>query len=173
VADPVTIVQPVVRPPVGPGGVWHYPKARLGARFVAYLIDTWIGIFMPVIASLIGFIGSHGRFSALNGLLLVSSIVWAIYYNFTKDAHDNGRSIGKRAMGLMVVNIKTNLPCSVGESSLRALMLGLLNAVPMVGSLIEPIVVCAQQDGRRLGDMAAGTQVIDARLYDPSGTPYV
>jgi uncharacterized RDD family membrane protein YckC len=156
-----------VRAPIGIGDVWHYPKASLWSRFVAYLIDIVIGIIMPVVAGIIGFASSRGRFSIVNGVLLIASVVWAIYYNFTKDGQNEGRSIGKRAMGLMVVNIKTNRPCSIGESSLRALMLGVLNAVPVVGSLIEPLIVLVQEDGRRVGDMVAGTQVIDATLYNP------
>jgi uncharacterized RDD family membrane protein YckC len=159
---------PPVRPPTIPGGLWHYPKASLGSRFVAYLIDIVIGILMPVVAGIIGFASSRGGFSIVNGVLLIASIVWAIYYNFTKDGQNEGRSIGKRAMGLMVVNIKTNKPCSIGESSLRALMLGVLNAIPAVGSLIEPLIVLVQEDGRRVGDMVAGTQVIDAKLYNPN-----
>lgn len=158
---------PVVQSPSRPGDVWHYPKARVGARFLASIIDTVIGIMLPVLAGTIGFITAHGRLMTINGLLLLSSIVWAIYYNFTKDGHDQGRSIGKRAMGLMVVNIKTNEPCTKGESSLRALMLGILNAVPFIGTLIEPLVILVQSDGRRVGDMVAGTQVIDATCYDP------
>ena len=165
--SPAIATAPLVRPPSSPDSVWHYPKARIGVRLLAYLIDMWIGILMPVIAAAIGFFAAHGKLSTINGLLLISSVIWAVYYNFTKDGHDNGRSYGKRAMGLMVVNIKTNQPCTVGESSLRALMLGVLNAAPFVGSLIEPLVMLVQQDGRRIGDMVAGTQVIDVKLYDP------
>lgn len=160
---------PVVRPPTNAADVWHYPKAPLGRRFVALLVDGFFGILMPVMAGIIGVVRSRGSdgMTLINGLLLLASIVWAIYYNFTKDGHDNGRSYGKRAMGLMVVNIKTNTPCTVGESSLRALMLALMNAIPGVGGLIEPLVALVQEDGRRVGDMVAGTQVIDAKLYDP------
>src|SRR5690348_5083174 len=158
---------PLVQPPTSPLDVWHYPKARIGARFLASIIDTVVGIMMPIFASGIGIITAHGKLNPVNVALLISSIVWAIYYSFTADGHDNGRSIGKRAMGLMVVNIKTNKPCTMGESSLRALMLGILNAAPLVGSFIEPLVILIQRDGRRVGDMVAGTQVIDAKLYDP------
>ena len=161
-------IEPIslVRPPANAADVWHYPKAPLGKRFVALLIDSFFGIAMPVIAGVIGFVGSRGGVNMINFMLLVSSVLWAIYYNFTKDGHDNGRSYGKRATGLMVVNIKTNEPCTMGRSSLRALMLMVLNSVPFFGTLIEPLVALIQQDGRRLGDMVADTQVIESRLYD-------
>lgn len=157
---------PLVRPPANADDVWHYPKAPLGKRFVALLIDSFFGIAMPVIAGLIGVVTSHGRMNAINVMLLVSSVLWAIYYNFTKDGHDDGRSFGKRVMGLMVVHIKTNRPCTMGQSALRALLLMALNWVPLLGTMIEPLVAIVQPDGRRVGDMAAGTQVIEARLFD-------
>lgn len=167
-ATAAAVEAPLVRPPASPTDVWHYPKARIGKRLMAWIIDDVVGILMPVMAGVIGVVTSHGKLTVVNVALLIASVVWAIYYNFTKDGHDNGRSIGKRAMGLMVVNIKTNEPCSMGESSLRALMLGVLNAVPFVGGLIEPLVMLVQADGRRVGDMVAETQVIDAQLYDPA-----
>jgi uncharacterized RDD family membrane protein YckC len=160
-------VAPLARVPLLVAGKWSYPKARVGARFVAYLIDGFIGIMLPVMAAAIPLISSRGRITTVNGILLLSSIAWAFYYSFTKDAYDNGKSIGKRAMGLMVVNITTNKPCSKGESALRALMLGIMSAVPFVGTLVEPLVLLVNRDGRRVGDMVAGTQVIEAKQYDP------
>lgn len=162
-----TLAITLVRPPASPLDVWHYPKAGIGARLLASIIDSVVGIFMPIAASVIGIATAHGKMNPVNVLLLISSIIWAFYYNFTKDGHDEGRSIGKRAMGLRVVNIKTNKPCSIGESSLRAVMLMVLNMVPLVGGLVEPLAILIQRDGRRVGDMAAGTQVIDTKLYDP------
>lgn len=156
----------VIRPPTS-SAVWQYPKAPIGTRFLAYLIDGFIGIFVPLVAAAIPLITSRGHLSPINVVLLISTVVWAIYYSFTKDAWDKGRSIGKRAMGLMVVNITTNKPCSMGESSLRTLLRGIVSAVPLVGSLIEPLVLIVNEKGRRIGDMVAGTQVIDSKLYDP------
>lgn len=149
-------------------GEWLYPKARLGARLLAYIIDITIGIMLPLFAALIPFVIGRARLNVVNVMLLASSIVWAIYYTFTKDAHDEGRSIGKRATGLMVVNVKKNTPCSIGESVMRALVLGVVNAIPAVGWAIEPLVVLVSDNGRRAGDLAAGTQVIEAAAYQRS-----
>jgi uncharacterized RDD family membrane protein YckC len=161
-----TVVTPGVVP-TRVDGRWHYPKARVGARFVAYIIDGFIGVMLPVMAAVIPLVSSHGKVTIANGILLGLSIIWAIYYSFTKDAYDNGKSIGKRTVGLMVVNISTNKPCTKGESALRALMLGVMSAIPFVGTLVEPLVLLVNQDGRRVGDMVAGTQVIEAKAYDP------
>src|ERR1700759_3417491 len=94
-----------------PTALAHYPKARVFARLIAKLIDAYIGVGMPLMAGLIGLApASKSGVSIVNVLLLISSIVWGIYYTFTKDAHNEGRSIGKRAMKLMVVNVKTGRP---------------------------------------------------------------
>src|SRR5689334_4880751 len=88
-------------------GPRRFAKAQLGRRFLASLIDLWIGIVMPIIASAIGLIATakHGRVNPINVLLFLSSLVWAVYYTFTKDAHNDGQSIGKRAMQLQVVRV--------------------------------------------------------------------
>jgi uncharacterized RDD family membrane protein YckC len=92
-------------------------------------------------------------------IALITSI-WAIWYAFTKDGRENGQSIGKKAMGLMVVNLNTNLPCTRGKSALRAL----LWIIPYI-SLIDCIMVLVSDDGRRIGDYLANTQVIAVSSY--------
>jgi uncharacterized RDD family membrane protein YckC len=69
---------------------------------------------------------------------------------------------------LRVINATTNEPCSTSESMVRQLDLFFLQWVPVIGWLVEPIVALAAEDGRRLGDRAAGTQVIEARDYQPN-----
>jgi uncharacterized RDD family membrane protein YckC len=57
------------------------------------------------------------------------------------------------------------MPCSTGESSTRTLVGGLVGAAPLIGWVVEPGLVLFSSDGRRLGDKAAGTQVIDRAAY--------
>ena len=98
-------------------------------------------------------------------LAAVAATIWALFYTFTKDGRPGGQSIGKKMMGLMVVHLESNQPCTMGQSALRHLVLFLLDLVPYLGWLIEPIVLLSAAGGRRLGDMAAGTQVILAAGY--------
>jgi uncharacterized RDD family membrane protein YckC len=70
-------------------------------------------------------------------------------------------------MGLMVVHLETNQPCSVGQSALRYLVMFLLGLILGAGWLVELIVLLVAPGGRRLGDFAAGTQVIRASDYKP------
>jgi uncharacterized RDD family membrane protein YckC len=149
-------------------GEWRYPKGRLGARFLAYIIDVLVATVPAIIVSGIGFVMTPRRgFSPLAGVAVLLGMAWVVYYSFTKDGWRGGQSVGKRAVDLMVVDVKTNQPCTIGESALRALILFLLNLIPGLGWLIEPIVAIASENGRRLGDLAAGTQVIDTSAYAP------
>ena len=65
----------------------------------------------------------------------------------------------------MVVNLDNNTPCDKGKSFFRNFISGLVAIIPFVGWLIEPIMVLATEDGRKLGDKAANTQVIDKKNF--------
>lgn len=147
-------------------GERRYPKARLGARFLAWIIDILLATVPAAIITAIGFAAMPRRgFSPLGVIAMLLGFAWCLYYSFTKDGWTGGQSVGKKAMDQMVVDVRTNQPCTVGQSALRALVLGVLNLIPGLGWLIEPIVVLATENGRRLGDLAAGTQVIDVASY--------
>ena len=146
----------------------RYPKAPPGPRLLAWIVDGFVGAAAFVGTAAIGvfnnWLTGGGQ---LLWLAVVVSIIWAVYYSFAKDGRDGGQSIGKGMLDLMVVNVKTNQPCTKGESSLRALVMFALNLLPFIGFFIEPIMVLAAEDGRRLGDRAANTQVIRSSDYRP------
>ena len=141
------------------------------------MIDALIGcaaLLPAVVVALLGLAdafgsGGSGRNGEMiwagAGLLALVGGIWSIYYGFAKDGRAGGASIGKAKMGLMVVRLADNRPCTPGQSALRVLTLIILNVIPAVGWLIEPVVVLAADDGRRLGDKAAGTQVIAVADY--------
>lgn len=99
---------------------------------------------------------------------MICSFGWALYYAFTKDGRGRGQSIGKKKLNLMVVNITTNKPCTRAESFLREIDVFFLQMFPIVGWLVEPIFIDTSDDGRRLGDRVANTQVIDVNDYRPA-----
>ena len=148
-----------------------YSKVRFGRRLGARLLDTFVPL-LPMLGCMLlmalGFIGGAAViFAILGGLGAFATVCWSMYYAFTKDGREGGQSIGKKKLNLMVVNITTNKPCTKGESALRELDLFFLQMFPIVGWLVEPIVILASKDGRRLGDHAADTQVIDVSEYHP------
>jgi uncharacterized RDD family membrane protein YckC len=163
---------PPMAAPLGtyaPPGARRYVKANFGARFLAYLIDLGVSI-VPVtaISIFVGVSGMVNRQMAVSVIAIVASACWAVWYTFTKDGREGGQSIGKDMMDLMVVHTETNQPCTMGQSAIRALIWCVVNLVPVVGWLIEPIMAIADENGRRLGDRAAGTQVIPVSSYVPT-----
>jgi uncharacterized RDD family membrane protein YckC len=100
-------------------------------------------------------------------LLVIGTILWLlpIIYGFVKDGLGKGQSWGKRTVGLMVVHLPSNRPCSVGQSCLRTLVTALVQCIPVIGQFIEPLMVLATDDGRRLADKGADTQVIDVNQF--------
>ena len=160
----------LVQPPTTTTGEWRYPKARIGARILAYIIDSLVATIPSAFVIGLGVAVLARRNGNSPGILIVIllGVLWWLYYSFAKDGWTGGQSLGKKAMDLMVVDVRTNQPCTVGQSALRALILFVLSFVMGLGWLIELIVILASQNGRRLGDLAAGTQVIDTSAYRPS-----
>jgi uncharacterized RDD family membrane protein YckC len=143
-----------------------YPKAPLGERFVAYIVDSIIGVGPAITAAMYDFFFHITQSPTNRTINMIATVTWAIYYGATKDARGSGQSIGKKMAGLMVVGTSTNEPCTLGQSTTRAFVRFLFGAIPVVGQLVEPIAVLATNDGRRIGDRAASTQVIRASEYE-------
>jgi uncharacterized RDD family membrane protein YckC len=151
-------------PPPAPGSA-RYSPAGIGARFGAALLDGLVGlVFMTP-----GLLALAANFDVGMGdseeMLLVGGAIAAVGYGLVKDGLPVGQSLGKRAAGLMVVHLESNRPCSVGQSAVRTLVLLFSNVVPVLGWLVEPLLVIATPERRRLGDRAAGTEVIRAGDY--------
>jgi uncharacterized RDD family membrane protein YckC len=149
-----------------------YPKAPLDRRVLASLLDAAIASAPFGIAAVLVAAAAAAAFWGIAiavGLLAgAPALVWGAYYGFVKDGQGRGQSIGKKKLGLMVVHLPTNAPCTRSQSALRSLVMGATNLIPYLGWLVEPIVALAAEGGRRLGDQAAGTQVIAVESYRPA-----
>ncbi len=148
-----------------------YPKASLGNRFVAALLDGFIGIGLSIPAILFFIVGMEklDRYDddQAPGFFIAAFLFYIgpLVYGFIKDGLGQGQSWGKRPLDIMVVDLDNNRPCNKGKSFLRNLISNLIALIPLVGWMIEPILVLATDDGRKLGDKAANTQVIDKKNY--------
>ena len=130
-----------------------YQKAHVLNRFIAKLIDLFLVVAADEIAPPVGF---------LSGLA----------YILIADGFSGGRSIGKRVVGLETVRLDVREAVGFRESIIRNLPLGaaqLAFAVPYIGWVLsaaivafEGLLILGNEQGRRLGDEVAGTQVIDA-----------
>jgi uncharacterized RDD family membrane protein YckC len=97
-------------------------------------------------------------------------------YLLIADGFSGGRSVGKRLIGLQTVNPRSRETAGFRESILRNLPLGvayILYSVPYVGWLLaggvvafEALLILGNDQGLRLGDEIAHTQVLDAGTLD-------
>jgi len=130
-----------------------YPKAHVLNRFIAKMIDLFIVVAAGEIAPPVGF---------LSGLA----------YILIADGFAGGKSIGKRLVGLHTIRVDGRESAGFQESIIRNLPLGgaqLAYAVPYIGWLaslailaFESFLIIGNEQGRRLGDEVARTQVLDA-----------
>jgi len=72
------------------------------------------------------------------------------FYLYFKDGYDQGRSLGKKHVGIRVINYQTGMPATYMESCARNIC------------KCPPTVYC-NSEYRGLGDLIAGTMVIQDR----------
>ena len=133
-----------------------YPKAQVLNRFIAKLIDLFI------VAGAAGVIDPVGFLAGLTYILV-------------GDGFAGGRSIGKRLIGLQTILPDTREPAGFRESIIRNVPFAVAQlafAVPYVGWVVsvvivafEAVLIIGNEQGRRLGDELAGTQVLDAGRF--------
>lgn len=138
---------------VRPSNVGVYPKAHVLNRFIAKLIDLLIVAAADKVVSPVGFLAG-------------------LAYVLVADGFAGGRSVGKRLIGLETIVPHTREAAGFKESIIRnlpfaaALLLFQIPYVGWVGSLaivsFEALLVIGNDQGRRLGDEVARTQVLDA-----------
>jgi len=134
-----------------------YPKAHVLNRFIAKTID---GMLVAAASQVIAPVGW------LSGLA----------YALIADGFPGGRSVGKRLIGLQTVVPRTKEFSGFRESIIRNLPLAfayLLFPIPYVGWLLagavvafEALLLIGNEQGIRLGDEIAGTQVLDSGQLD-------
>ena len=134
-------------------GAGIYPKAQVLNRGIAKLIDLFVVVAASQVIPPVGFFGG-------------------LAYILVADGFSGGRSIGKRLIGLQTVLTDRRTAAGFRESIIRNLPFAVAQvafAVPYVGWLVsvaiiafEAVLLLGNEQGRRLGDEVAGTQVLDA-----------
>lgn len=131
-----------------------YAKANLLNRFIAKFID------LLILGALLKLIPQIGFLAGLTYLLIGDGLF-------------DGRSLGKKIIGLRVILTEKDRGCSFRESIIRNLPLGLgylLFSIPWIGWIFpllifafEGLLILGSENGARIGDELAKTQVIDDR----------
>lgn len=128
------------------------PLASRDARLLGQMLDAIVA-FSPILALTIGSIVNE-RLDFLFDMLLTPGLLFCLGYILFADALPGGQSVAKRMLGIAVVDRSTGRPCSPWQSFVR-------NAPLTVLGFIDWIFIYGQQQ-QRLGDMAAGTLVVQA-----------
>jgi uncharacterized RDD family membrane protein YckC len=138
----------------------NYPKADLGLRIKADLLDGLFALLFFLIPFILG--------SSLeqNWLLKVSILGWflALLYTLFRDGID-GASWGKRKKGLKVIKIDNGEPCNFLGSFVR----NIINFIPLV-DLVDLVLIFVDKKGQRIGDKIMHLQVVE--IDEISKKPY-
>lgn len=150
---------PVVEEAIGhsPLELGVYPKAQVLNRFIAKMIDILI-------------------VAAVSKLVPPIGVLAGLAYLLLADGFGGGRSVGKRLIGLQTIVLRTRDPAGFRESIIRNLPCGLAQLafeIPYVGWIgwgavlsLEGLLVIGNEQGRRLGDEIAKTQVLESGQLD-------
>lgn len=130
----------------------EFKRAGLLLRTVAKILD------FIIIAAAVEIVPKAGFFAGLVYLLIGDGLF-------------DGRSLGKKLIGLRVVSVDTNTPCTFRDSILRNSIFGiglLFYKIPWFGwiltaiiAVLEFIILLGSRDGMRFGDEVAKTVVIE------------
>lgn len=150
--------------------VFLYPLAGPFRRLFAYLIDITakFGLLFAAISGLT--LVSLGSASSLGPILVAYFVIdWG--YGAGQEALCNGRTLGKRALGIRVVSAE-GVPITGAQAVLRNLVGSLDGLWPFIylPGLASMMLTTKFQ---RLGDLAAGTMVVVEERQRRSGVARV
>lgn len=126
--------------------------ASLWSRFFAFSIDVW-GIIFVLIVVLFPL-----RWISVDFYVNSAAIIWFVYF-LLRDSIP-GQSVGKRTLGIRVVQLESGSSCNWVRSILR-------NVTHLI-FIFDALFVLSQRN-MRIGDMIAETIVV--KSTEGSGTP--
>ena len=137
----------------------NYEIASVGDRYIAAMIDYFIMVAYGILIALIFEMFDWWDY-ADNMAVVIPLILPVMFYHLWSEVLLEGQSIGKKVRHLKVVNLDSS-PVSLSSYLLRW-FLGIFElSVSMGGIAILAIILNGH--GQRIGDVAAGTTVINLR----------
>jgi len=131
-----------------------HPAASLGKRIIAQMLDfTILFFYLMAIAVVLGALGVNST-----AFMLVLSLP-AIFYSFLMELFFQGQSVGKMAAQIRVVKLDGSQATVINYFTRWLLR---LIDITFYGS-VAIITVAINGKGQRLGDIAAGTTVINLK----------
>jgi len=160
--------------------IFSYTIAGVGSRAAAAMLDYLIiTLFVLAIvllfstaSALIGLKGeglgaAFGSWAAAILALFAFALQWGYFVAF--EAFWDGQTPGKRRLGIRVVQ-DGGYSVSVGASAVRNVM-RLLDMQPGAAYAVGIVSAAMSRNGKRLGDMAAGTMVVQERVMHIAPAP--
>ncbi len=146
----------------GEAVVLDVPCAQFPSRLAALLIDMAIQItLLAVVAIAVAVSSGHLDEAEVAAILVASFVVIVVGYPTIFETLTRGKTLGKMAIGLRVVSDDGG-----AERFRQALVRALTGAIEIwtiIGAPIGLILSMVSARGKRLGDMFAGTYVIQER----------
>ncbi len=136
---------------------FRFELAGLGHRVAAWTVDLGIMVVAGGVLALVGGLLSiaAGGFGAALGIVLFN-VVWFGYF-WILEAAWNGRTVGKRIVGIRVID-RRGFRITWVQSGVRNLV-RMVDSFPMF-YLVGAAASLFHREGLRLGDVAAGTVVV-------------
>jgi uncharacterized RDD family membrane protein YckC len=153
----------------GEAVVLDVPCARFPSRMLAIIIDMTVQIVMLVVLfAIIGATGTHLNQASLAAVAVTALVLTIVGYPAAFETLSRGRSLGKMALGLRVVSDDGG-----PERFRQALVRALASIIEIWGLTGAPALICSllSAKGKRIGDLFAGTFVIQERLPRRPGLP--
>jgi uncharacterized RDD family membrane protein YckC len=135
-----------------PIGLTYSNLSLRADRVMAELIDAFYIFLAYVFIVAIVWILNINEKTGINLFL----VIWLSYF-LIKDALPNGQSFGKKSVNIKVVSIRTGKNCSLLQSFLRNIVF----FIPVLS--IADLLWIGRYERQRIGDVLAGTIVIDAK----------
>jgi uncharacterized RDD family membrane protein YckC len=153
----------------GEAVVLDVPCARFPSRMLAIIIDMTVQIVLLIaLFAIIGATGAHLNPASLAAVAVTALVLTIVGYPAAFETLSRGRSLGKMALGLRVVGDDGG-----PERFRQALVRALASIIEIWGLTGAPALICSllSAKGKRIGDLFAGTFVIQERLPRRKGLP--
>ncbi len=149
--------------------------AKLPSRLVAAVIDLALQIVVLIGALTLGAVVFRGPDAGLAATLAILLIVVVFLgYPITMETLTRGRTLGKMAMGIRVVRDDGG-PIGFRQALVRGLFAGLVEKPGLLFGFTAPLgvlVMLISSKGKRIGDLTAGTVVLQERVPAPRTVYY-
>jgi len=139
--------------------------AGLVSRSLAFIIDLLVRwAALSVVSGILAYLGNFGQ-----GIFFILIFLVEWFYPVLFEVFNHGQTIGKKSMGIMVIN-DDGTPIDWSSSIVRNL-LRFADFLPMLfGFGVASMLI--NKDFKRLGDLAAGTLVVHRRVIKDEKVTY-